>query len=283
MKDIHIIRYFSSLVTISGGRVIKVTAPTIAHCPLAGFLYKGLKRSGTLPLSRLKDEIGKVIEGKIGRFGFCSKSRVLWDEEASVPYGASEIMAYGLKRRTIDSSVIVCDGAGTVAVSIPQVVQGIGARMHSVLRTSAIPEVVDRLRRFGCHVLHGDGTIDQREGVIEAAKEGRKNIAVTVNAYRGEGLKGIRALERKLGISVVILAICTTGIRRGRINEIGEYADLAWACRSKEARNILCVKAIEILSDTSPVYVFTEKGRALVSGYSPSIFGMRKAHQPLKL
>lgn len=276
MKDVHLVRYFSSLITISNGKVIKVTKPTISHCPLAGFLYKGLKRSRDLPLSRLKDEIREVVEGKIDKFGFCSKNRVLWDEEVSVPYGASEIIAYGLNKKIIDSSVIVCDGAGTVVASLPQVVQGIGARMHSVLRTSAIPEVIDRLRRFGCHVIKSDGVIDQKEGVIEAAKEGYKNIAVTVNAYQGENLKSIRALEKKLGISVIILAICTTGIKRERINEIERYADLVWACRSKEVRNILCVKAIEILSDASPVYILTQKGKGLVSGYSPNIFRIRK-------
>jgi len=276
MKDVHLVRYFSSLVTISNGKVIKVTKSTISHCPLAGFLYKGLKRSISLSPARLKDEIRKVVEGKIERFGFCSKKRVLWDDEVSVPYGASEIIAYGLKSKIIDSSVMVCDGAGTVIVSVPQVAQGIGARMHSVLRTSAIPQVINRLRRFGCHVINSDGSIDQKEGVIEAAKEGYKNIAVTVSAYQGESLKNVRALERQLGISVIILAICTTGIKRERINEIEKYADLVWACRSKEVRNNLCVKAIEILSDASPVYVLTQKGKMLVSGYSPNIFRMRK-------
>ncbi len=276
MKDVHLVRYFSSLVTISDGRVVRVTTPTISHCPLAGFLYKGLKRSSDMPLSSLKEEIGKVVEGKIERFGFCSKKRVLWDEEVSVPYGASEIMAYGLRNNAIDSSVIVCDGAGTVVVPIPQVVQGIGARMHSVLRTSAIPEVVNKLRLFGCHVIHNDASIDQRDGVAEAAKKGYKNIAVTINAYKGESLKSVRELERRLGVSVTILVICTTDIGSERINEIGKYADMVWACRSREVRNILCVKAIEILSDASPVYILTRKGKALVRGYSPNIFRMRK-------
>jgi len=276
MKDIHLVRYFSSLVTISNGKVIKISKPTITHCPLAGFLYKGLKRSESFSTSRLKSELKKVIEEKITQFGFCTKDRVLWDDGVSVPYGASEIIAYGLINKVIDSSVIVCDGAGTVAVSIPQVVQGIGGRMHSVLRTSAIPEVIERLHKYGCRTINNGGVIDQKRGVIEAAKQGYKNIAVTVNAYQGESLKSIRALEKQCGISLIILAICTTGIGVARINEIGKYADLAWACRSKEVRNILCIKAVDILSDASPVYVLTQKGKMFVSGYSPNIFSMRK-------
>jgi len=276
MRDIHIVRYFSSLVTISNGTVIKITKPTITHCPLAGFLYKGLKKSESFSTSRLRSELKKVIEEKIMQFGFCTKDRVLWDDGVSVPYGASEIIAYGLISKVIDSSVIVCDGAGTVVVSIPQVVQGIGARMHSVLRTSVIPEVIERLNQYDCRTINNGGVIDQKRGVIEAAKEGYKNIAVTVNAYQGESLKSIRALEKQCGISLSILAICTTGIGGERINEIEKYADLVWACRSKEVRNILCIKAVDILSDASPVYVLTQKGKMFVSGYSPNIFSMRK-------
>ena len=275
-EDIHKVRYFASVITIAHGKVIKILKPTITYCPLAGFFYKGLRRSGDLPLSRLRDEIRKVIEGKIAQFGFCSKKRVLWDDEVSIPYGASEIIAYGLRNKIIDSSVIVCDGAGTVVVSIPQVVQGIGARMHSVLRTSAIPEVIKRLHQYGCRTINNSGVIDQKRGVIKAAKEGYKNVAVTVNAYQGEGLKSIRALEKQYGISLIILVICTTGINRERINEIEKYADLVWACRSREVRNVLCVKAIEILSDASPVYILTQKGKMFVSGYSSNIFSMRK-------
>jgi len=275
-EDIHKVRYFTSVITIEHGKVIKISNPAISHCPLAGFLYKGLKRSESFPISRLKSELKKVIEEKITQFGFCTKDRVFWDDGVSVPYGASEIIAHGLINKAIDSSVIVCDGAGTVAVSIPQVVQGIGARMHSILRTSAIPGVIERLHQYGCRTINNGGVIDQKRGVIEAAKEGYKNIAVTVNAYQGESLKNIRALEKQYGISLIILAICTTGVSGERINEIGKYADLVWACRSKEVRNILCVKAIEILSNASPVYILTQKGKVFVSGYSPNIFSMRK-------
>jgi putative methanogenesis marker protein 8 len=276
MKDIHVVRYFSSLITIYGGKVIKITKPSITHCPLAGFLYSGLKRSDVLPPVRLKLEIRRVIEGKIAQFGFCSKRRVLWDDGTSVPYGASEILAHGLKNDIIDSAVIVCDGAGTVLAPIPQVVQGVGARMHSIIRTSAIPDVIAGLKKYGCRAVRDDGAVDQEKGVVEAAKEGYKRVAVTINAYKGENLKDVRALEKKHKISVAILVVCTTGIKQGRINEIEKYADLVWACHSKGIKDRLNKKAIKILSGVSPVYVLTEKGAELVSGYLPNIFGVRK-------
>jgi len=276
MKDIHVVRYFSSLITISNGKVIKVTNPTISYCPLAGFLYGGIRKSAGLHTARLKDEIKKTIEDKITRFGFCTKDRMPWKDDAVIPYGASELLSHGLKNKVIDSAVVVCDGAGTVITAIPQVVQGIGARMHTMLKTSYIPEVAIKLRRYGCHVLNEKGSIDQMAGVIEAAKKGHKKIAVTVSAFGKEKLGSIRAIEDRCGISLTILVVCTTGIGEGRLDEIEKYADIVWACNSNNIKDRLGKKAIETLSSVSPVYVLTENGKRLVSTYLPNIFGMRK-------
>ena len=276
MKDIHVVRYFSSLVTISNGQVIKVTNPTILYCPLAGFLYRGIKKSAGFYTARLKDEIKKTIEDKITRFGFCAKDRMLWKDDAIIPYGASELLSHGLKNRVIDSAVVVCDGAGTVITAIPQVVQGIGARMHTMLKTSHIPEVAIKLRRYGCHVLNEKGSIDQMAGVIEAAKKGHKKVAVTVSAFGEEKLGSIRAIEDRCGISLTILVVCTTGIRENRLAEIEKYADIVWSCNSKDIRTRLGKNAIETLSNVLPVHILTEKGKRFISEYSPNIFEMRK-------
>ena len=276
MRDIHLVRYFSSIVTISNGKVIKVTKPAISYCPLAGCLYGGIKKSAWLSTAQLKAEIKQIIESKISKFGFCTKDRMLWKDDAVIPYGASELLAHGLKNRAIDSAVTVCDGAGTVVTSIPQVVQGIGARMHTMLKTSHIPWITVKLRRYGCHVLNEKGAINQKAGVIEAAKKGHKRVAVTVNAFGGENLKNIRALESRCGISLTILAVCTTGIKEDRLTEIKKYSDIVWACHSKDIRNRLDKKAMEILSSAAPVYILTQKGKEFISGYSPNVFGIRK-------
>lgn len=274
-KGIHVARYFSSLITISDGRVVKVTEPTISHCPLAGFLYEGIGKSDELSTDRLRDEIKKIIESKIARFGFCTKDRMLWKEDPAIPYGASEIMAYGLKNRIIDGVVLVCDGAGTVITATPQIVQGIGARMHTMLKTSHIPEVAIKLRRYGCNILNRTGAIDQLAGVVEAARMGYKKVAVTVSAFGEDSMEDIRAAESRNGISLITLVVCTTGIDEGRLTEIEKYADIVWACNSKDVKARLSKKAVETLSDSSPVYLLTQKGKELVSGYLPNIFRMR--------
>lgn len=276
MRDNHIVRYFSSLITVSNGKVIKVTKPALSGCRMARFLYKKLEDNAAEPGDRFKEELSKIIENKISRFGFCTKDRMVWQDESSIPYGASEIMAFGLRNKLIDGAVIVCDGVGTVITDIPQIVQGVGARMHTMLKTSFIPEVAVKLRRYGCGILEEKGSIDQRSGVIAAAEKGYKNIAVTVCAFGNDSFEKIRAAEKERGISATILAVCTTGVKNGRLAETEKYSDMVWACNSSEVRSRLDRKAIKTLSGVSPVYVLTEKGSRLVSRYMPGVFCIRR-------
>jgi putative methanogenesis marker protein 8 len=224
----------------------------------------------------LRSVVKCVIEDKISRFGFFTKERKLSYRGAAIPYGASEIIAHGLKNRLIDSAVMVCDGAGTVVVADPETTQGIGARMHSILKTSPIPAVIRKLRGRGCKVVSADGKINQAAGVAEAARSGYKKIAVTVNAYKGETLKKIREVARRHNVSVTILMICTTGIKEERVKEMQRYADLVWACHSDSVRARFDKTAMACLSKIAPVYVLTERGMKLVSGYSANIYGIRK-------
>lgn len=276
-KDIHVVRYCTSLVTVSGGKVISATMPSGTGCRMARFLYK--EPDGALELSRirLKERIKKVIEGKISRFGFCTKDRIVWQDEASIACGASEIMAYGLGKRLLDAAVTVCDGAGTVVTDKPQIVQGIGARMHTVIKTTRIPEVAAKLRRYGCIVPLKDGTIDQRAGAAAASEMGYKNIAVTVSAFGNEDVGMIRSEGARGGVSVVILAVCTTGVKSGRLSEIEGHADIAWSCNSPEARRRFGGKAVMSLPGISPVYALTAKGARLIRDYKPGVFGMRRS------
>lgn len=43
-RDIHILKYLSSFITVSEGRVIYVTDPSLAYCPLASHLYTDFKK-----------------------------------------------------------------------------------------------------------------------------------------------------------------------------------------------------------------------------------------------
>jgi len=52
---------------------------------------------------------------------------------------------YAMRKNVIDSAVLVCDGAGTVIVNRPEIVQGIGARMNGLFYTTPIKNMIVRL------------------------------------------------------------------------------------------------------------------------------------------
>jgi len=56
----------------------------------------------------------------------CSLRGLISPDEEFVSFGSSELIGFGLKRG-IAGGAIVADGAGTVAIQNPSLVQGLGA------------------------------------------------------------------------------------------------------------------------------------------------------------
>ena len=268
-EDLHITRFLSAFVAVSNGKVIKVTDPCMKYCPLAGMLYESVRRLKNSGPELLKDVIAKVVEEKISKFGSFTKRRELYREDIAVPYGASEMMMYAMRKKIIDAAVIVCDGAGTVIVDRPGVLQGIGARMNGLFYTSPIPEITGELERNGCRVVFPDAAIEQIKGLEKAAQLGYKNIAVTISGYMDENLAGVEKIEKKYGVSAASFIVCTTGVTVERVREITRHSDLVWSCASREVREMTGQSARSQLSVAIPVFVMTEKGRRLAAGYSP--------------
>lgn len=263
-NDLHIMRFYSSYVSISRGKVVNVSEPVMRYCPLAEHFYPGIKRTDK---NALREEIKKIVEKKINEYGFFTRERRLFSEKIAVPYGASEILMFAMKNKVIEAAVMVCDGAGTVIVNDPLTVQGIGARMNGIFRTSPIKRTIDMLRDAGCVILSADADIDQIEGVRKAAEMGYAKIAVTVNASVGADIRDLRRIERQHGVSVCSLAVCTTGISAERARDVAGNFDIIWSCASGEAR-IYCGRAARLqVSRKIPVFVMTDKGLAVVNSY----------------
>ena len=267
-RDIHVLKYFSSYVSVSGGKVIDVTEPTLKFCPLAGHLYDGLRGRHSSDKEAVKAVIREAIESKIKDYGFFTGKRKFIFNKVSIPYGASEMLGFALRKKTIDAAVVVCEGAGTVITDNPDMVQGIGARMNSLTMTSPIKEIIERLRIAGCRVVFEDAVIDQVRGVEKAMSAGYKNIAVTVCGHSAEDLKKIRLLEKESSAKVVILSVCTTEVTQDEAVIIGEYADLVWSCASADIRRIAGPLAKIQLSLQIPVFVLTSSGVNFVSAYA---------------
>ena len=265
-KDLHITRMHGSLVAISNGEIIKVSEPCLKYCPLAHELYD-------FNLD-LKEGIKNAVKYKMQRFGHFSCNRELCREDVAIPYGASEMMMYALKKGGIDATVTVCDGAGSVITSNPSLVQGIGARMNGVFYTSPILETIKRIEEMQGHVVFPESAkIDQISGLEKALEMGYKKIAVTINGFAGEDLHEIKKIEEKNNALIYILVVCTTGIEKERAEEISKNADLVWSCGSKYIREIVGRKAIIQVATKIPVFILNERGIDFLSNYSSEKIG----------
>jgi putative methanogenesis marker protein 8 len=266
--DIHVLKYFSSFVSVSNARVINVSEPKLAFCPLAGHLYKSLKAGSLKNGQEIKKAIKKVIEYKIKHYGFFTDSRKISYENISIPYGASEMISFSLKKHFVEAAVVVCEGAGTVVVEKPEIVQGIGARMNTLLLTSPIKGIINKLNNYGCKVIFENAVIDQLKGVMAAVEAGYKVIAVTIQGNSAEDLKTLRLLEKENNVKIISLVVCTTGISEDKIKIIGDHADLVWSCASFDLRRIIGPLAKFQFSRHIPVFVLSGKGVEFVSAYA---------------
>ncbi len=268
-RDLHITRMCCALVAVSNGRVTKVTQPKLTYCPLRSSLYK-LCRAECLSLRKA---VARGVEQKIAQFGHFTEKREILRGDVAVPFGASEMMMYALKKGRIDATVTVCDGVGTVVTSNPSLVQGIGARMTGVFYTSPIEKVMEKVRKAGGYIVFPKtAEINQVNGLEEAVKLKYKRIAVTVNGYAGESLEEVRNIERKYGVSVTILTVCTTGVDEERAREIAEHSDLVWGCASLHVREAAGGRAKLQLGVKIPVFILSRKGLELVESYASEEF-----------
>lgn len=284
-RDIHVIKYFSSVITVSEGKVINVVEPALRYCPLASHFFKEFLGTGAQDVQGLKKAVQKAIEAKIQKYGLFTKRRSFDIPDETVPYGASEMLAAALKKGLLDAAVVVCEGAGTLVAASPEVVEGIGARMNSVILTSPVSEIAQKLKKRGCRIVsEHNAWIDQVRGVEKAAELGYKKIGVTLCGSAANSLKELRQLEREKNITVFALAICTTGITDAKVSMLHDQADLVWSCASMAVREKIGASARLQLSQQIPVFVLTAKGVDFAAAYSddPSLItGLDPAKQYL--
>jgi putative methanogenesis marker protein 8 len=267
-RDIHVLKYFSSFVSVSRGRVINVTEPTLSFCPLAEHLYAGFRGITSGNKEMIKDAIKEAIESKIREYGFFTDDRRISFTDVSIPFGASEMISFALRKKIIDAAVMVCEGVGTVIVDDPALVQGIGARMNNLLLTSPMSGIIKTLKHAGCKVVFENALIDQERGAHVAIKAGYRSIAVTVCGHFAGTCKGLRQLKKESGAKIVSLAVCTTGINTDKVGMLRDYADLVWSCASQEVRRIIGPLAKCQISQQIPVFVLTKQGTDFLSAYA---------------
>jgi len=248
-------------VRICGEKVEVLNEPRIHHCPLHESLY-GVKVVD-------KEAVKKTVETKMQTHGFCCRHRV-FDDAIVVAYGASEVIKTCMETKLLDCAVVVCEGAGTVITSNPSLVQGIGAHLTGVIKTSPISETIKHIKKNNGSMLDSStARIDQAEGVKKAAEMGFKKIAVTVAGFQAEQITTVRMLEKKLGVEATVFSVCNTCATKKDVRHIAD-ADIVTASASKTIREQIGSKALMQVGVTIPVFAITERGKKTMLTYLES-------------
>ncbi len=264
VKGEHEIYCCGSRVRISEKGVEVLSEPQVERCPLHDTLY-GTERITV-------DTVRKSVERKISDFGFCCRERA-FDAEPVVAYGASEMMRVWLEKRLIDCAVVVSEGAGTVITRNGRLVQAIGARLTGIVRTSAIPEIIDQIEaNEGLVLSREDARIDQLEGLRQAGQLGFKRVAVSVAGFQAGNISLIRDFSEDAQLETIVFSVCNTCISESDLEHVAR-ADIACASASRILRQKVGPKAVLQLGVTIPVYALTGEGRRLVLAYLDEFMG----------
>lgn len=253
MNDEHVIEAIGKCrVVIRDGKVVEVGEPIIRDCPLA-------KRFACPIPSIDRDSIRANIEHRIASFGMCTPGRVVRETREFVGFGASEILSFGLHAELIGAVVLVCDGAGTVVVNTPALVQGIGGRMSGLVSTTPYLEVIARIEESGGVVIDPlHASIDQGAGVTCAYEKGYRNVAVTL-AEPDDA-----AQIRDHYPDAFIFLVHSTGLTSDEAALAASSCDLVTACASRPIREIAGRVALVQAGVAIPVFALTEKGKTLI-------------------
>jgi putative methanogenesis marker protein 8 len=239
-------------VVIRDGRVAEVGEARITTCPLT--------KKFAFPISTLdKESVKANIEYRINTWGMCTPRREVSDTRPFVGFGASELLSFGLSVGLLDAVVLACDGAGTVVVTKPALVQGIGGRMSGLVKTVPYPDVIRRIEENGGIVIDkAHAALDQMAGVAEANRRGYKKVAVTV-AIPAEAQK-----IREKYPDVMIFGVHVTGLNRKEAEMLVAAGDLLTSCASGPMREIAGKKALLQAGDAVPIFAITKKAKELI-------------------
>lgn len=236
-------------IVIENGKVVEVSEPMIAYCPLFK-KYRGIERI-------TKEAIRENIEFRIKSFGMCTPHREIRMGDF-LSFGVSEITAMAVSKNLLDCAVLVCDGAGTTVVDDPEIIQGIGGRLSAVIETTPYPEIISVLGEE--RVLDPKtGKINQFEGVRLADRLGFQRIGVTI-VSADEAMK----IRSYYGPRVAIFAVHTTNVSKDEAIGLFNSCDIVTACASKWVREIAEEKAFFSVGKKIPVYAATEFGKKLM-------------------
>ncbi|MFQ6063537.1 MAG: methanogenesis marker 8 protein [Methanosarcinales archaeon] len=254
-KDRHIMEALGrTRVVVENGKVVEVGEPMTEYCPIFDKV-RGIKQF-------TPETVRKNIEFRIEDFGMFTEDREI-EMEVFVGFGASETFMTGLRRGLLDTTVTVCEGAGTVITSNPNLAQGLGARISGLVETSPIPKLIKRIEEKGGIVLNPEtAEIDQPSGVRKAIELGYKKIGVTVANANDARIS--REIEKENGVDVITFGVHLTGMEKDEAENFLNLVDLTTGCTSKWIRLLVQDKTILQTGTSVPIFALTQRGKELL-------------------
>ncbi len=254
--NIHIIELAGKAkVIIKNGKVVEVGEPVVKSCPL----WKGYFGLEEFTKEFILDHVQHMAIDKRGLF----TDRRSFDLLPEVDFGVSEMMMNACEEGLIDVAVEVSDGAGTVIVNDPELIEGIAGQMPGVVKASPIKKVIDKLEARGAVVLDPTtARIDQVGGVKLAIELGHKKIGVSVIFV--EDVQRLRELEAETGSEITIFAVHTTGLTKEEVEGMAKYVDIITSCASNSIREIAGRQALIQIGVKIPLFAMTNRGKRII-------------------
>lgn len=248
--DRHVIEALGKTrVVIKDGKVIEVGMPQVEYCPL----FAKVRNIQVITPEAVREN----VEFRIKDFGMCTSARQLRMRDF-LSFGVSELLGMAVAKGMLDCAVIVCEGAGTVVVSEPDLIQGIGGRVSGLVETTPISEVIDAIGRD--MVLDArSAKIDQFAGTMLAFVRGFKRVGVSVaTAFDA------RRIREEFGQRVAIFAVHTSGRTAEEAEEFFDTCDIVTACASRAVRSRAKERALFQVGNKVPVYAASLWGEVLL-------------------
>ena len=255
MQDRHVIETLGKVkVVIENGEIVEVGSSEMKYCPMFHAMHG---------VDELNEEfIRKNINFRIEDFGMCTPQRVIEMDDA-ITVGVSEILKTNMEKGNIDCVVGACDGAGTLLMTNPRVVQGVGGRVSGLISTTPIPEVIQNLEEKGSVVLDPEtAELNQLEGLKLALEKGYKNIAITI--LPSPMVEEIRNYPVDDDVNVYIFVAHTTGAKCDEVKMLFENADIVTACASKAISDYADEHKPYYYGVKVPIFCASEDGRRLL-------------------
>ena len=121
---------------IRDGKIVEMGVPEVEYCPL----FAKVRNIQEITPEAVREN----IEFRIRDFGMCTPHRKMRMKDY-LSFGVSELLGMAVSKGLLDAAVIVCEGAGTVVISDPELIQGIGGRVSGLVETTPIPEIIDAI------------------------------------------------------------------------------------------------------------------------------------------